>query len=212
MSADGAAPSEVDLEAGGHVKGLAVAIVRQNKDSSGHVSVKVSYPWHSQPGQSYPARMAMPMAGKNRGMYFVPEVNDEVLVGFDRGDLAHPYVVGCLWNGADPAPQKNSDGKNDKRLIRSRKGHQLLFDDGSRGVVRLELNDGKKLTLDDDGIVIDDAKGNTLSIQSAGGAITLEAKGRLVLKGASVSIEATGTLDLKASGATSVSGSVVRIN
>lgn len=212
MSADGVGPSETTLEAGGHVKGLAVAIVRQNKDTSGHVSVKVSYPWHSKPSDSYPARIAVPMAGKNRGTYFVPEVNDEVLVGFDKGDLRHPYVVGCLWNGADPSYEKNSNGKNDRRFIRSRKGHMLLFDDGQKGVVQLALNDGKKLTIDDDGIVLDDGKGSKLTIQSNSGGVTLEAQGALTLKGATVSIEATGTIAVKATGDLSLAGAFVRIN
>ena len=212
MSADGAAPSEATLEAGGHVKGLAVAIVRQNKDDSGQVNVKVSYPWHSRPRESYPARMATPMAGKGRGMYFVPEINDEVLVGFLKGDLRHPYIVGCLWNGEDPSPEKNSNGKNDLRLIHTRKGHRLLFDDGDKGLVKLELNDGKKLAIDDDGIVLDDGNGNQLKIQSNSGAVSIEAKGKLSLKGTSISIEATGTLDLKAGGNASLSGATVRIN
>jgi uncharacterized protein involved in type VI secretion and phage assembly len=212
MSADGMAPSETTLEAGGHVKGLAIAIVRQNKDSTGHVSVKVSYPWHTKPSDSYDARIAVPMAGKSRGTYFVPEVNDEVLVGFDKGDIRHPYVVGCLWNGADPSYEKNSDGKNDKRFIRSRKGHMLLFDDGQKGVVQLELNDGKKLTIDDDGVVLDDGKGNKLQFATSSGGVTLEAKGSLTLKGATVSVEATGSLGVKASGDVTVSGAFVRIN
>jgi len=212
MSADGAAPSEVELEAGGHVKGLATAIVRQNKDDSGRVCVRVSYPWHSQPRQSYPARLATPMAGKDRGMYFVPEVNDEVVVGFLKGSMEHPLVLGSLWNGVDSSPETNSDGKNDKRLIRSRKGHQLSFDDGAKGVVQVELNDGKKLRLDDDGITLEDTNGNKLSVQSSSGNVTLEAKGKLTLKGTSVSVEATSELNLRASGVASLSGTPVKIN
>ena len=55
----------------------------------------------------------MPMAGKERGAYFLPEVDDEVLVAFERGDMRFPYVVGSLWNGKDKAPASNGDGKND---------------------------------------------------------------------------------------------------
>jgi uncharacterized protein involved in type VI secretion and phage assembly len=146
-----AAPTETTVEAGGHVKGIAVAIVRENKDNSGLGRVKVSFPWHSQPRESYWARVAVPMAGKNRGTYFIPENGDEVLVAFDRGDMNFPYVIGCLWNGAEPSALNNGDGKNDLRQIRSRKGHKLTFDDGSKGKVQLELNDGKRLTIDDDG-------------------------------------------------------------
>jgi fatty-acyl-CoA synthase len=66
------------VESGGYAKGVAIAIVRENKDDSGLVHVKVSYPWYSQPRVSYWARVAAPMAGKERGVYFIPEIGDEV--------------------------------------------------------------------------------------------------------------------------------------
>jgi uncharacterized protein involved in type VI secretion and phage assembly len=81
------APAEATPESGDHAKGVAVAVVKENKDESGLGRVKVAYPWHSQPHQSYWARVATPMAGKDRGIYFIPEVGDEVLVAFERGDL-----------------------------------------------------------------------------------------------------------------------------
>src|SRR4051794_11476852 len=102
-------PSETTLESGGHAKGVAVAVVRENKDNSGLGRVQVSYPWYSQPRASYWARVALPMSGKERGVYFIPEVGDEVLVAFERGDLRFPYVVGCLWNGVDKSPTTNAD-------------------------------------------------------------------------------------------------------
>lgn len=205
-------PSETMLEAGGHAKGVAVAIVRQNKDDSGHGRVKVSYPWHSLPQESYWARVAMPMAGKNRGVYFIPEVEDEVLVAFDRGDLRFPYVVGSLWNGVDKSPQTNADGNNDVRQIRSRKGHKLTFNDGKKGLVQLELNDGKKLAIDDDGIVIDDGKGNSVVIKSNGGSIAIQAATKVEIKAPQISIEATGMLDLKAGPTMNLKAGVININ
>jgi uncharacterized protein involved in type VI secretion and phage assembly len=212
MSLTEVAPRETALEAGGHAKGVGVAVVRQNKDDSGQGRVKVSYPWHSQPRESYWARVAMPMAGKGRGAYFLPEIDDEVLVAFERGDLRFPYVVGSLWNGVDKSPANNADGKNDKRMIRTRKGHKLTFDDGSKGLVQLELNDGKKLAIDDDGITLDDGHGNRLVIRSGGNAVTLEAAGELTLKGTSVKIQASGTIDVKAGGTLGLSGAMVNIN
>ena len=72
---------------------MAVAVVRENKDDTGLGRVRVSYPSHSQPHKSYWARVATPMAGKDRGVYFIPEVEDEVLVAFERGDFRFPYMV-----------------------------------------------------------------------------------------------------------------------
>src|SRR5262249_33723824 len=139
-------PTETTVEAGGHAKGVAVAVVRENKDDSGMARVKVSYPWHEQPQQSYWARATTPIAAKQRGLDFLPEVGDEVLVAFDRGDIRFPYVLGALWNGVDASAQNNQDGKNDIREVRTRKGHKLTFDDNSsQGLVQLELNDGRRL-------------------------------------------------------------------
>jgi len=209
---EAAPPAEAALEAGGHAKGVAVAVVKDNKDSSGLGRVKVSYPWHSQPTQSYWARVVTPMAGKDRGIYFIPEVEDEVLVAFERGDLRFPYVVGSLWNGKDKAPSANSDGKDDIRLVKTRKGHKLTFNDGSKGLVQLELNDGKMLSIDDNGIKVDDGKGNSIVIKSNGGSITIQASTDLSLKAPKIAIEASGTLDVKAGGTVTLKGSLVNIN
>jgi uncharacterized protein involved in type VI secretion and phage assembly len=206
------APREATVESGGYANGVAVAVVRENKDDTALGRVKVSYPWHSQPHESYWARVATPMAGKDRGIYFIPEVEDEVLVAFERGDLRFPYVLGSLWNGTDRAPQSNSDGKDDVRQIKTRKGHKLTFNDGSKGLVQLELNDGKKLAIDDDGISVDDGKGNSIVIESDSGSITIQAATELAIKAPTISIEASGTLDIKSGATLTLRGSLVSIN
>jgi uncharacterized protein involved in type VI secretion and phage assembly len=206
------APSEVTLEAGGAAKGVAPALVHENQDGSGMGRVKVTYPWHSRPEDSYWARVAMPMTGNQRGVYFIPEVGDEVLVAFERGDLRFPYVVGSLWNGKDPSPETNSDGKNDVRSIHSRKGHKLTFNDGTQGLVQLELNDGKKIAIDDNGISVDDGQGNTISIDSKGGSISIQAATSVSIKAAQISIEASGTLSLKAGPTMSLNAGMITIN
>jgi uncharacterized protein involved in type VI secretion and phage assembly len=205
-------PRETTLESGGTAKGVAVAVVRENKDDSGLGRVKVSYPWYSEQRESYWARVATAMAGKQRGTYFIPEVGDEVLVAFDRGDVRFPYVIGCLWNGSDKSPAVNDDGKNNLRVIRTRKGHKLTFNDGDQGLVQLELNDGKMLSIDDHGMRLDDKKGNSIVIDSDDGEITVQAAQRLSLKGVQVSIEASGTIDIKAGATLSINGTLVKIN
>lgn len=205
-------PNETALESGGHAKGVAVAVVRENRDDSGLGRVKVSYPWHSKPQESYWARVAVPMAGAGRGTWFLPENGDEVLVAFERGDLRFPYVVGSLWNGVDRSPIANKDGKNDIRQIRTRKGHKVTFDDGTKGRVQIELNDGKRLTIDDDGIEVNDGQGNALTVQSGSGGVTIQAASSLTLKAPQISIQATGKLDVTASGTLALSGALVRIN
>jgi uncharacterized protein involved in type VI secretion and phage assembly len=100
-----------ELISNGYAQSVATALVTQNKDDKGLCRVKVRYPWHDSPTESYWARLATPMAGKERGMVLIPEVGDEVLVGFERGDLRFPYVIGALWNAKDKPPLANSDGK-----------------------------------------------------------------------------------------------------
>lgn len=206
------APRETALEAGGVVKGVAIAIVTQNQDDESQCRVKVSYPWHDRPRDSYWARLAMPMAGNGRGMVLIPEVGDEVLVAFEREDLRFPYILGALWNGQDPPPVANDDGNNDKRLFKSRKQHYLLYDDGAQGIVELAHEKGRMVTFDDNGIVLKDENGNQIKIESASGAMTIEAKGELKITAATIKIEASTTMEIKAGATLTVSGTLVQIN
>jgi uncharacterized protein involved in type VI secretion and phage assembly len=196
----------------GPINGVAVAIVRDNRDPSGLARVRVSFPWHSRPEESYWARLATPMTGKSYGTFFLPEVDDEVLVAFERGDIRFPYVVGSLWNGDRKPPVTNADGRNDIRTIRTRKGHALTFEDGAKGRIRLELNDGKAITIDDGGITIDAENGNRIVIGSASGATTIDAASTLRIRAPQIAIEASGTLDIKAGGRLNLLGAVVTIN
>jgi uncharacterized protein involved in type VI secretion and phage assembly len=206
------ASTETDHEAGGYVKGLAIAIVTQNKDPEKLCRVKVRFPWYDKPTESYWARLSTPMAGNNRGLVLIPEVGDEVLVAFEREDVRFPCVLGALWNGKDAPPFANDDGKNDKRILQSRKQHYLLFNDGAPGVVELFHEKGRKIVLDDNGFAVQDEKGNVVKVDSNSGAMTIEAKGQLNIKAATITIEATGTLELKASGTVTMRGSLVNIN
>ncbi|HEY0320025.1 MAG TPA: phage baseplate assembly protein V [Pyrinomonadaceae bacterium] len=212
MTPMGEGPRETAHEAGGYVKGVAVALVTQNNDPEKLCRVKVRFPWHEQPSESYWARLSVPMAGNDRGFVMIPEVGDEVLVAFDREDLRFPYVLGALWNGKDKPPIANDDGKNDKRKIQSRKKHYLLFDDGASGKVELLHEKGRKIVFDDNGFTVEDENGNVVKVDSNSGAMTIEAKGQLNIRAATISIEATGTLELKASATLTVRGALVNIN
>jgi uncharacterized protein involved in type VI secretion and phage assembly len=212
MSLVETAPSETAHEAGGYIKGVAIALVTQNKDDDGLCRVKVRFPWHENASESFWARLATPMAGKGRGLVMIPEVGDEVLVAFEREDLRFPFILGGLWNGTDKPPLANDDGKNDKRILKSRKKHYLLFDDGAKGVVELAHEKGRKVTFDDNGFVVQDEKGNIVKVDSNSGAMTIEAKGQLNIKAATITIEATGTLEVKASATLTLRGSLVNIN
>ena len=206
------APREVALEAGGYVKGVAIAIVTQNKDDEGLGRVKVRYPWYENPNESYWARVAVPMAGADQGTYFLPEKEQEVLVVFEREDIRFPFVIGALWNGKEATPLTNSDGKNDQRVIRSRDKHELFFDDGANSAVHLKLKDGKIVEMTNDQMRFDDGQGNSFTIQSTSGAVDIKANGHLTIKAAAITLDASGTMEIKAGATMTIRGTLVQIN
>jgi uncharacterized protein involved in type VI secretion and phage assembly len=193
--------------------GVAVGLVTNNQDPEGLGRVKVKYPWLGDDDESYWARLVVPMAGNNRGTWFLPEVDDEVLIAFDQGSLDYPYVLGALWNGKDKPPESNSDGKNNHRTIKSRSGHIIRMDD-TDGSEKLEIIDKSG----NNKIVIDSSQ-NSITIES-GGDIKLTAKGKVTLSGNGVEIQsqadgsfkASSTLDVNANGQLNLKGSMVNIN
>jgi uncharacterized protein involved in type VI secretion and phage assembly len=196
----------------GRIYGVARGMVTDNVDPDGLGRVRVQLTWQDQ-GSAYWARTATPMSGSDYGAWFLPEIGDEVLVGAEHGDPALLYVLGMLWNGKAKPPATNADGKNNLRLIKSHRGHQLLFDDtDNKPALELKLADGKRVTLDADGVAIDDAAGNTILIKSGGAEIAITSTAKLTLKSAQVAIEADGTLEIKSGGTLTLKGALVQIN
>jgi uncharacterized protein involved in type VI secretion and phage assembly len=197
----------------GLVRGVSVGVVAQNHDPEGLGRVKIRFPWRENPDESHWARMAVPMAGKGRGVWFLPEVGDEVLVACDAERVEHPYVLGALWNGEEPPPETNSDGRNDIRKIRSRSGHEIVFDDGAQGRIDIHLSDNKRMVrLDPDGIVIKDDSGNQLEIKSTPGSITIQSNTKISLQSKVIDIKADASMTLQASGTLTIQGALVKIN
>lgn len=201
----------------GDVKGVAIGVVTNNRDDEGLGRVKVRYPWREDQ-ESYWARMAVPMAGPERGTWFLPEVDDEVLLAFDQDDIRHPYVIGALWNGRDAPPQTNDDGRNDIRQIRSRSGHELTFDDRD-GAEKIEIRTqaGHVVRIDDTTgsqkiEVRDEGGSNKLTIDITAGSVEIESAASLKLTSAQIDIEASGSMKLKSGGTLTIQGTLVRIN
>jgi uncharacterized protein involved in type VI secretion and phage assembly len=126
------------------------------------------------------ARLATLMAGNNRGSWFVPDLNDEVLVAFEAGDVRRPYVVGALWNGTDrPTESMDGAGNNYKKVLRSRNGVKItLHDQDGQEQLVLETPGGQKITLKDGpgAVEIVDRNGNSIKLESAGVTVTASAK------------------------------------
>ncbi|MFJ4559834.1 phage baseplate assembly protein V [Streptomyces massasporeus] len=140
--------------------------------------VKVSFPGLSDRFTSGWAPCARPMAGKDMGFYWLPEVGDQVLVAFEHGDLGKPYVIGGLWNADQPPPETNTDGANSTRVIKSRAGHTITFDDEKTGG-ELVIKDG--------------GRGSTITLNAADGSLSISAAGDLTITaGGSITLAAAG--------------------
>src|SRR5262245_49825944 len=168
---------------GGRWYGVAPALVIDIKDPDNQGRVKVTLPWSiDAKGARYEgwARLATMQAGNNRGSWFIPDVDDEVLVAFEHGDPRRPYVLGALWNGRDSAPASmDGAGNNYKKVLRSRNGVKVTLDDqdGQEQLV-LETPGGQKVTLKDGpgAVELVDSNGNSIKLETSGVTVTASAK------------------------------------
>src|SRR5512144_3041821 len=113
------------------ILGMQLTIVVDNKDGDGNSGyrVKVKFPWLSEQETTYWARIAVPMTGAERGTYVLPEIDDQLLVVFEHGDINRPIIIGALWSKKQEPVEVNQSGKNNTKLIKSRAGHRIIFDD-----------------------------------------------------------------------------------
>ncbi len=213
------------------INGVMPAIVTDVSDPEGRCRVKLRFPWLSSDYETDWARTAQPWAGNGFGSMILPEVNDEVLVAFEQGDIGRPYVLGSLYNGVDappsasPALVDSSTGKLNKRVLVTRTGHRLAFTE------KPTESDGIELATGDQKYLLDLSKASrklrllgdgTLEIECTGaGTISIKAAGDLELSGRRIAIKARGgveidggggTVDVKAGSRVGVQGGVVAIN
>lgn len=200
------------------IQGVALAEVTNNKDPRKWGRVKVKYRWRENAPESDWARVAALAGGKDRGTLWLPEVGDEVLVAFDKGDIDHPFVLGGLWNGVDVPPETNDDGQNDTKLIRTRSGHEIkFFDKAGQESITIQTKGGHSLFMDDTAggalIELKDSSGeNTITIDTVGNSITIESALSLKIKSQTIDIEAGASMNIKATGTVSIQGALVKIN
>ena len=205
----------------GQMSGLVEAIVVDNVDPEQLGRIKVKYPMLPETPESFWARLVMPMAGQERGWMTIPEIDDEVLVSFVRGDINNAIVVGSLYNGVDTPPYANEDEENNLRVFQSRSGHRLTFDD-TEGKERIEL-----ILHNEEIQVVWDSANKVLSVYS-GKDIIIEAKDKISMKctdfqleasnsvnvkaGSDISIKAGGDLNQEATGTFSMEANLIKLN
>jgi len=143
-----------------------------------------------------------------------------VLVAFEQGDAEHPYILGAVWNGQDKPPADNGDGKNNLRKLRSRSGHEILFDDNAEAKqekIVIKTNGGHIITLDDSSgqekiEIKDNTENNSIIIDSKQNSIAIESAMKLSIKSQIIEIEAQNMMTIKANATLTLQGGLVKIN
>jgi uncharacterized protein involved in type VI secretion and phage assembly len=167
--------------------GLYPAIVTDIVDPDRLGRVQVSFPWLGSDGDSVRAwaTLLAPYADDNQGFVALPEVQTQVVVGFEAGDLHRPYVVGACWNGKEMMPV-TATKPNNKRLIRSRSGSVLEFDD-TEGATKVTLSTSKGHK-----VVLDEGARQLQVTHQDGSTVTFTASGQ-------VQVQANATVEITAS-------------
>jgi Rhs element Vgr protein len=209
-----------------NIQGLQSAIVTDITDSEGEFRVKIRLPAVNDQDEGIYARVATLDAGNNRGTFFRPEIDDEVIVGFMNNDASHPIILGMLHSNTKAAPIQPESANNIKGYV-SRSEVKILIDDGEKSITietqggnkffmsdtenKISLNDsnGNKITMDASGITIDAAKVLTLkagtSLAISAPQLSMKADGEMKLEGGATStVSSNGIMNIK--------GSIVNIN
>jgi phage baseplate assembly protein V len=187
------------------IYGLTVAQVVKNCDETHAGRLQVRLPWL--PDHEPWARLSL----LDRGIYFIPQVGDEVLVASNRGDISELYVVGCLWNGKDKPPaQKDGDPVN-KRVIRTPNGHDITFDDDA-GTLTITSSSKKQITMSEDSIelAIDENASSAITVDKNGN-LTIVASSKIRLVAPTIEIIGGSEQDPVPSGTCTIDGSRINI-
>ncbi len=158
----------------GNMPSLAIAIVIDNRDPLGQGRVRLTFPWLDASMQTEWVSVAQPHAGGDRGLFWMPEIGDELVVGFLHGDFSKPIALGAMWNGVSAAPSRDPR----ERMLRSKNGHTIRFLDST------ETNGDKGA------LVVEDAHGSMVAMTN--GYMLVRAKGTLVIEANAIMLRGKG--------------------
>lgn len=192
--------ARIDQPADRRIYGITCGQVINNNDQNHAGRVQVRLPWL--PGYEPWARLAL----LDRGVFFIPQEGDEVLVLGNRGDISELYVIGCLWNGKDQPPAREQKDPVNKRIIKTPQGHEIKFDDAN-GSISITSSDKKQITLTKEHIeiAIDENATSAITIDKDGN-VTIKAQTSIKLDAPSISIKGDNSVEVKSSAKTDISG------
>jgi phage baseplate assembly protein V len=187
--------------------GVVIGVVADLDDPERLGRVRVKLP-HLADQVSDWSRQATPMGGRERGLFFRPEIGDEVLVACEQGDPRRTIVVGALWSKVDPPPPDDGNTTdNNWRFFRSRSGHVLKFDDTS-GAERIEI-----VGSSGDHKLVVDVSGRKIEITCSSGDVSISAPaGKVAIDANEVAITAKSRMTLDGGKQLTVKGTAVAIN
>ncbi|MDP2541582.1 type IV secretion protein Rhs [Tenacibaculum discolor] len=200
------------------IQGLQVGIVSQlEEDPDGEDRILVQIPIVNNEEEGIWCRVASPDAGENRGIFFRPEIGDEVIVGFINEDPNDAIVLGMLHSSAKPSPITATDDNHEKGIV-TRSEMKVLFNDDKK-IITIETPAGKIISLDEDegAITIEDDNSNVITINGDGismesaGDISLKASGDVNIEGTNVSIAANAEFKAEGSAGAEVSTSAIAV-
>lgn len=178
------------------IKGLESGIITDLIDPEGDFRVKIILPGITNSKESFFARFASFDAGNNRGAFFMPEIGDEVIVGFINGDFNQPVVLGSLYNNKNTPPIISEEANPQKGYI-------------SRSKIKILIDDDKKL------ITIDTPAGNSITLDESGTKIEIidQNQNKITMTPSGISVESSLQIDIKAGTALSLrAGTSIAVN
>ncbi|MBU8920742.1 MAG: hypothetical protein KOO63_02670, partial [Bacteroidales bacterium] len=175
--------------------GMHVARVVDLEDPESLGRIKVSYPWLDSEQTAW-VRMMVPHAGADRGWYILPELEDEVLIGYEHGNTNYPVVLGCMYNKENAPMQEAISSENDIKMFMTRSGNKIVFKDkDGEEAITISQKDG------DNQIVLD----------MSGPSISITSKGDITLKGANLNVDMDEGITLKAGGDVTIEGANIEV-
>lgn len=194
------------------VQGLLTGKVAQiDQDPDGQTRVLVHVPLVGMSGDGIWARLANGYATNGSGMFFMPEIDDEVVLGFLNGDPAFPVILGSLYSGAR-TPPRTPESKNDIKAIVSRAKVTIEIDEEKKQI-KISTPGGHAVTLDDDTQKVTIVDSNNNSLEMAAGGVTLKSPANITIKAdGSMTLDAQAGVTVKSAAKVAIEAPQIQAN